>query len=103
MQPMKFFKSLGNRKLKGFTLGQLPTVFLTIMFIGVILGATYITLSSFQNTQSNTSKAYTGIGYVMTFLDNIAANLPTVGIIVFIVILIGVLMYLRIRTGKGGA
>jgi len=102
MQKLKY--KLKSKNRKGFTLGQLPQVFLVIMLIGVILGATYITLDAFQNSTDNTSNAYTGIGYVITFLDNIASNLPTVGVIVFVVVLIGVIMYIRFKPrAKGGA
>jgi len=170
---------------KGFTLGQLPQVFLVVLFIGIIVGATYITLVAFRtsaftpttiteqlaftnnayttltypyltsasavsnigNTSLNLtsgnytvnltslssvgdpqyqinftkstqiangnynityiynkeSKATAGIYYTLQFLDNIVNNLPTVGIIVFIVVLIGVLMYIRMKKTSGGA
>jgi len=165
---------------KGFTLGQLPQVFLVILFIGIIVGASYMVLATFQNTlltptnvvnesinfavnytnystahypilsitqianatktipsdkygtnanslgqayqiYINTNATYVvgtylvtyvyngptkgseGVGYILDFIDNITTNLPTVGIIVFIVVLLGVLMYIRMKKTSGGA
>jgi len=93
-----------KQTLKGISLGQLPQLFMIIMIVGVMIGATYITLEKFQNTTDNTSKAYKGIGYIVDFLDAIAENLPTVGIIVFIAVLLGVItsIYVTKKT-QGGA
>jgi len=90
---------------KGFTLGQLPQVFLVILFIGIIVGASYMVLTAFNASLCMTtqSKASEGIGYIIEFLDNIVSNLPTVGIIVFIVVLLGVLMYIRMGKRSSGA
>ena len=88
---------------KGMTLGQLPTLFYTVMIIGVFAGAAYIMLEAFLGTVDNTSDAYTGIGYVIDFLDAVVENLPTVGIIIFIVLLVGAILMLQQRKSKGGA
>lgn len=100
LEQLKLF--LTSRK-KGLTLGSLPQLFYTVMVIGAFVGATYIMLENFQNSTDNTSSAYTGIGYILTFVDNIVTNLPTVGVIIFIVILVGVILWLRTSRGRGGA
>jgi hypothetical protein len=89
---------------KGISLGQLPQLFMVIMMIGVFVGASYITLASFQNTTGNESRAYTGIGYVLDFLDSIVSNLPMVGVIVFVTILLGVITSIYVtKRSSGGA
>jgi len=87
--------------MKGVTLGQIPQVIMIILIIGILTGAFYIALVSFQNTQNNTSKAYTGIGYVITMMDNIASNYGTVGIMIFVGILITVVFWM-VASGKFG-
>lgn len=94
-QKLKSF--LASRK--GLSLGQLPTLFFTVMVIGIFAGATYIVLENFQSTLNNTSKAYVGIGYVLDFVDAIVENLPTVGIILFVVLLVSAILMLRKRGG----
>lgn len=105
MQSLKFYYNmLKNAKLKGMSIGQIPQLLYVCMIIVAFVGAAYIMAESFQNTTTNTSKAYAGIGYVITFMDNIVKNLPTVGIIIFIVILVGAVMYIRAgQKGSGGA
>jgi len=89
---------------KGISLGQLPQLFMVIMVVGIFVGATYITLTSFQNTTGNATRAYQGIGYVLDFLDAIVSNLPTIGIIVFITILLGIISSIYItKRSQGGA
>jgi hypothetical protein len=87
------------------SIGQIPQLLYVVMIIVAFVGAAYIMAESFQGTVNNTSKAYTGIGYVITFMDNIVKNLPTVGIIIFIVLLVGAVMWIRAGQGKksGGA
>lgn len=84
------------------SIGQLPQLFYVIMIIGAFVGASYIMLENFQGTVENTTAAYTGIGYIISFLDNIVENLPTVGIIIFIVLLVGAILWLRTKQGSGG-
>ncbi len=104
MQRIKsYFNSLKHRKIKGISLGQVPTILYVVMIIGGFVGATYIMLESFQNSTDNTSKAYEGIGLVLDFVDNIVTNLPVVGTIIFVVLLVGAIMWLRQRSGRGGA
>lgn len=90
-----------HRSRKGVSLGQIPQILMIVMLIGIFLGATYITLVAFQNSQVNTSKAYTGIGYVITMTDQLASNLPTVGIMIFVGVLITVVFWM-VSTGKLG-
>jgi len=53
------------------------------------------------------TKATTGIGYVVSMTEQLASNLPTVGIMLFVGILITVVFWMvasgRIGKGKGGA
>ena len=84
------------------SIGQIPQLLYVIMIIVAFVGAAYIMAESFQNTTTNTSKAHTGIGYVITFMDNIVKNLPTVGIIIFIVLLVGAVMWIRGARGQSG-
>jgi len=104
MQWSEFKKQLSHYR-KGISIGQIPQLLYVVMIIGAFVGATYIMLEQFQNTTINTSKAYAGIGYTITFVDNIVKNLPTVGIIIFIVLLVGAVMMIRAGQGKnkGGA
>lgn len=98
------FKNAFLSTKKGLTLGSLPTLFYTIMLIGAFVGASYIMLEAFKETVNNTSDAYTGIGYVMDFQTAIVENLPTVGVIIFIVLLVTAIMMLQSRKkGSGGA
>lgn len=86
------------------SIGQIPQLLYVVMIIVAFTGAAYIMAESFQGTTNNTSKAYTGIGYVISFMDNIVKNLPTVGIIIFIVLLVGAVMWIRQgQKGTGGA
>ena len=87
---------------KGVSLGQVPQVIMIIVMIGVILGAGYITLVAFQNTTTcTTSKLYVGIGYVISMLDAVASNLPTIGIMIFVGVLLSVVFWM-FQTGKFG-
>jgi len=92
---------MSKSKRKGISLGQIPQILMIVMLIGIFVGATYITLVAFQNSQPNTSKAYTGIGYVITMVDSLASNLPTVGIMIFVGILITVVFWM-VASGKIG-
>jgi len=96
------FKEKVSHFSKGMSIGQIPQLLYVIMIIVAFVGAAYIMAESFQNTTTNTSKAYTGIGYVISFMDNIVKNLPTVGIIIFIVLLVGAVMWIRGARGKDG-
>jgi uncharacterized protein YggT (Ycf19 family) len=74
-----------------------------MLIIGITVSLTYIILVAFQATQNNTSKAYTAIGYVLSFMDNIVTNLPIIGFIFFGVIAIGALSWYQTKQkGKGG-
>jgi flagellar basal body-associated protein FliL len=100
MQFAKFKEQLSHFS-KGMSIGQIPQLLYVCMIIVAFVGAAYIMAESFQGTVNNSSKAYTGIGYVISFMDNIVKNLPTVGIIIFIVLLVGAVMW--IRQSKAGA
>jgi cbb3-type cytochrome oxidase subunit 3 len=93
--------SKNKRGRKGISLGQIPQILMIMMLIGIFVGVTYITLVAFQNSQVNTSKAYSGIGYVITMMDNLATNLPTIGIMIFVGILISVVFWM-VASGKIG-
>jgi len=98
------FKERFSHFSKGMSIGQIPQLLYVVMIIVAFVGAAYIMAESFQGTVNNTSKAYTGIGYVIQFMDNIVKNLPTVGIIIFIVLLVGAVMWIRSgQKGAGGA
>jgi len=97
----KVKKFVGSTK-KGLTLGSLPTLFYTIMLIGAFVGASYIMLEAFLGTVDNTSDAYTGIGYVIAFQTAIVENLPTVGVIIFIVLLVTAILMLKSTKGASG-
>ena len=104
MQLTKRIKKSLTSTRKGITLGSLPQLFYTIMLIGAFVGASYIMLEAFLGTVDNTSDAYTGIGYVISFQTAIVENLETVGVIIFIVLLVtAILMLKQKRGGVGGA
>lgn len=88
--------------MKGITIGQLPDLFRLMMIIGITVAVCYIVLVAFQATQNNTSKAYTGIGYVISFMDNVVSNLPIIGFIFFGVIAITAISWYQGKKGRGG-
>ena len=50
------------------------------------------------------SKSSAAIGYVIAFIDAIITNLPAVGIVIFIVLLVGAVMWIRQgQKSQGGA
>ena len=103
MQIKKKLKKALSSKRKGLTLGSLPQLFYTIMLIGAFVGASYIMLEAFLGTVDNTSDAYTGIGYVISFQTAIVENLETVGVIIFIVLLVTAILMLKSKKNVGGA
>lgn len=90
------------RGRKGLSLAQVPSLIMTIVMIAIFLGAGYITIEAFQSSVDNTSQAYTGIGYVLTMMDNIASNLGILGTIFFVVLLISAVYLIWVRP-KGQA
>jgi hypothetical protein len=59
-------------------------------------------------TYNKDTKASTGIGYVVSMMDNLSQNMPTVGIMIFVGILITVVFWMVASgkiggKGKGGA
>jgi hypothetical protein len=65
-----------------------------------ILNGTF-NVSYIYNAESKSSAA---IGYVIAFIDAIITNLPAVGIVIFIVLLVGAVMWIRsTQKTQGGA
>lgn len=90
-----------HKNMKGMTIGQLPDLFRVLMIVGVVSALTYIVLEQFQSSQTNTSKAYTAIGYILTLMDNLLENLPLLGFVFFAVIIIVALSWYQNTQGKG--
>jgi hypothetical protein len=91
-------------KKKGISLGQIPQIFQIALVIGITVGIAYIVLVAFSNSAntSNYTRAVTGIGYMLTFMDNIASNMPIVGFVIFGVIVLYLLNMYQQRQGKKG-
>jgi hypothetical protein len=77
------------------SLGQAFQIYLNAN--GTYVVGTYLVTYAYNGA----TKASVGIGYVLSMMDAIATNLPTVGIMVFVGILISVVFWM-VATGKIG-
>ena len=88
---------------KGDLLGAGVDLVYAFIFIGILLGAGVVALVSFNSTLSNTSQAYFAINNATSGLLNVSLQMPTVGtiggigliIIVLFTALGGTYMYLK--------
>ena len=90
---------------KGVTIGEAPSVILAFGLMILIAGAVAIALNSFKGTTTTNSYAYNITGQGESGLKNFSDQLPTIGTIIgvslIIVVVVGAFAYVSIR-GQGG-
>jgi len=87
---MKEFKfdNLG-KKGQAMALEGTPTLVITIVVVGIMIGLGFTIITSFQESQTVDSSAYNGTGQVISMFDNFVGLLPVLGTVLIAVVLIG--------------
>lgn len=73
-------------------LGQIPNFVMTLVFIGMVLGAGLLALGSFKTSLTASSAEANATGQVITSMANFSAQMPTVGTIAGVAVIIAVVV-----------
>jgi len=89
-----------NKKAQAITFGNAPRLVLLFVLIGMVLGAGVIALASFRDSTTD-SEAQSAINNTIEGAGNLSAQLPTVGTILgvglILVVVIGVFAFFAVR------
>jgi len=89
-----------NKKAQAITFGNAPRLVLLFVLIGMVLGAGVIALASFRDSTTD-SEAQSAINNTIDGASNLSAQLPTVGTILgvglILVVVIGVFAFFAVR------
>ena len=92
-----------NKKGQAITLGSLPQVALILALIALITGAAAIAVTSFRDTTTASSGAYNITTQGLSSLTNLSTQMPTVGTIIGVVVIITVVIgAFAFGRGQGG-
>lgn len=87
---------LNNKK--GFTVGDMLPLGITLVVLGIGLSLGLTVLSDFQGDQTTDSAAYNGTGNAITGLTTFTDYLPTVALVIVVAVIIGIVVrYLMTR------
>ena len=87
---------LRNLNKKGrYDIGSLPSIGIAFIIIGIILGAGALVMSKFQDklVTDNYNASYYVVGNASASIGEVSSFLPTIGIIIAIAVIIGIVMY----------
>ncbi len=89
-----------NKKAQAITFGNAPRLVLLFVLIGMVLGAGVIALAAFRDSTTDAA-AQTAINNTIDGASNLSAQLPTVGTILgvglILVVVIGVFAFFAVR------
>lgn len=85
-------KKLTGKRGQSVTLGNAPQLVLVLGLAVMIASATAVAVTSFRDTQTTGSDAYNISDSGLTGLSNFASQVPTVGTIIGVALIIGVVV-----------
>lgn len=77
---------------KGFQIGDMLPLGITIVVLGISLSLGLTVLSDFQDSQVADSAAYNGTGEAVTGLTTFTSYLPTIALVVVVAVIIGIVV-----------
>ena len=87
---MEFKKLISSKK--GLGLQDMPDTIITLVIVVLIAAAGAVALTSFRNSQVTDSAAYNITGQGLTTISNTTTPFATLGTIIGVVLIIGVIL-----------
>lgn len=81
-----------NMNKKGFQVGDMLPLGITIVVLGIALSLGLTVLTDFQDSQTADSSAYNGTGDAIEGLTEFTSYLPTISLVVVVAVIIGIVV-----------